>query len=402
MVRVRMHSTIGLAAFIAIIPSMLATDPHAAPAWATQNLTLLTDPLARCMDGSPGGYYLRLSSNTSQKSWVLTLQGGGECASARCHQVVPTTYGSSKHFAKSFTFWNEDRVHFADLSCDVNPELCDYNQVFVPYCSQDLWTGLSTTKSLPDSPAPGLYFSGHLILNAVIEEVSTKYGMNDSGTIVFTGDSAGGFGVYSNIDWLASRLPHARVVGAPVAGFEFYAWPYQGPGHTSSLLMDFSMAAMAGGAYNRLWDSYLPSACLVAHLRDQGSCLLPAYSYKYVTTPMFIIEAQADSVVLNYHDWVPAITSLSDITPPIKTYMAEFAANQTQFLMQAMSVASPHGVFNPSCFIHTRIARSMTIKGVGYLEAFRSWLGGASVKLADVCGDGNILCNPACPLSPTT
>ena len=68
--------------------------------------------------------------------------------------------------------------------------------------------------------------------------------------------------------------------------------PYTGPGHTASALTDFSEGAMAGGAYNRLWDSFLPPKCLAAHSSDPGACLLPSLSYGFVDAPLFIIEAQ--------------------------------------------------------------------------------------------------------------
>lgn len=55
-------------------------------------------------------------------------------------------------------------------------------------------------------------------------------------------------GVWMNLDWMAERYPQARVVGAPIAGFYFYAFPYDGPGHTQSDLADFRPAA---------WPSYV-------------------------------------------------------------------------------------------------------------------------------------------------
>jgi hypothetical protein len=61
---------------------------------------------------------------------------------------------------------------------------------------------------------------------------------------------------------------------------------------------------MAGGAYNRLWDSFLPPKCLAAHSSDPGACLLPSLSYGFVDAPLFIIEAQVpvhpDSLVPMY------------------------------------------------------------------------------------------------------
>ena len=58
-------------------------------------------------------------------------------------------------------------------SCTGNPDLCDYHQVFLPYCSQDLWTGQANTTSPAGSPAPGYYFSGHIIFGAVLDELAS-------------------------------------------------------------------------------------------------------------------------------------------------------------------------------------------------------------------------------------
>ena len=66
------------------------------------------------------------------------------------------------------------------------------------------------------------------------------------------------------------------------------------------------------------WDSYLPQKCLEAHQDDPGACLLPCFSYHYVKAPLFIIEAQADSVVLMGHDWLPRLNRVGDLTPPIR------------------------------------------------------------------------------------
>ena len=123
----------------------------AAPANATQPLQLLqltAHPQARCMDGTAGGFYVHMSRlGAAQTKWLLTLQGGGECVSAKCAAKAKSALGSSDHFPGSYEFWDEAKAHFADTSCTANPELCDYNQVFLPYCSQDLWTGQATHPS---------------------------------------------------------------------------------------------------------------------------------------------------------------------------------------------------------------------------------------------------------------
>ena len=385
---------------LAVLLASSALSTH--PANATQPLQLLTDyPQARCMDGTPGGFYFHGSRlGAAQTKWVLTLQGGGECVSAKCTAKAASALGSSRYFPKSYDFWDEAKVHLADTSCTANPELCDYNQVFLPYCSQDLWTGQRANATSPaGSAAPGWYFAGHEILGAVLDALEAAHGLSAASEIIMSGESAGGFGVYHNVDWLAQRYPRARVVGAPIAGFEFYAWPYTGAGNTGpSELADFSAAAMAHGTYNVLWDSFVPPACLADHSTDPGACLLPSLSYGYVQAPLFIMEAQGDSVVLKDHDSVPGLKSRSAVTPPVQAYMAAFAANQSACLAPAMAPKSADGVFNPSCFIHTGFTSTIKIAGQGYLDAFRSWLGGAAVKLADKCAGGEVLCNPTCPL----
>jgi len=389
-------------------------------------LTMLTDPQARCMDGTLSGYYVHKSRNASQTNWVLSLQGGGECVSAKCKAKVSGPLGSSKFFPKTkevrlavplqltlpltttpLQFWNEKEAHLIDASCTGNPELCDYNLVWLPYCSQDLWTGNASAKSPAGSTAPGYYFSGNKIFGAVLDALEKDHGMANATQLVLSGESAGGFGVYANVDYLAGRFPKAKVVGAPIAGYEFYAWPYTGPGHTSSSLADFRASAMAGGAYNKLWSSVLPPGCLATHKEDPGACQLPCFSYPYVKAPLFIMEAQSDSVVLMYHDWLPNVAKRK-VSAPEKAYMAAFAQNQSQCLARAMAPGSKDGVFNPSCLIHTGFQENFTIatasgEKIGYLAAFRRWLGapgrpGESVKLADKCKAGEILCNPTCPL----
>jgi hypothetical protein len=61
-------------------------------------------------------------------------------------------------------------------------------------------------------------------------------------------------------------------VGAPIAGFEFYAWPYTGPAHTKSELCDFRVGAMP--AHLQVWQTMLPPACTAHHAADPYACIL--------------------------------------------------------------------------------------------------------------------------------
>lgn len=346
-------------------------------------LTHLSDPLARCMDGSLGGYYYQKSSHTaSETNWILDLEGGGECTtSKRCIPISETSLGSSKHFSKSYSFSGH---FYMDDDSSSNPDFHNWNHVYFPYCSQDLWTGQQLSKS---KETFNLYFSGHHILKAILDELD-HHGLKNATTIILSGESAGGFGVYSNVDWLQERYSNAKVVGAPIAGYEDFAYPYTGPGHTGSTLADFTPGAWP--QHLTLWNSSLNTNCLSAHKSKPWTCELPALSYQHIQSPLFIVEAQSDSVVLKGHDWIPS----NHNTAPILAYFKEFHANQSKSLELAMSTNSIHGVFNPACFIHTGFTNSILLDGKNYRQAFGDWLlRSKKIKLQDNCGE---LCNPTC------
>lgn len=251
-------------------------------------LTLLSradSPNARCMDGSPGGYYL--AANSSSASWVIELEGGGECASkVNCDGRKGSALISSKYFPKDHS------PSFLLADSDANPRLRTFNRVFVPYCSQDLWTGQRTSAS---DETFGYYFAGRHVLAGVLDALDASSGLGGAKEIVLTGESAGGIGVWPNLDALAERYPKARVVGAPIAGFYAFAYPYTGPGHTSSRLADFREEAWPG--HVALWDAALDTSCAAALGPSRAyRCMLSNYSYPHVSSHVFITEAQTDKV----------------------------------------------------------------------------------------------------------
>ena len=155
-----------------------------AAARAATPLTLLNAtefPTARCMDGTPGGFYHAI--NASSEDWIFELQGGGECATrAGCTGKIFTPLGSSRYFKKSH------KMGFLLEDTPSNPKLRTWNRVFLPYCSQDLWTGQRT-----DNPAGtwGHYFSGHLIIDAVLTHLERHAHLSAARRVILTGESAG-------------------------------------------------------------------------------------------------------------------------------------------------------------------------------------------------------------------
>jgi O-palmitoleoyl-L-serine hydrolase len=353
--------------------------------------TNLTDPSARCMDGTLGAYYHRPAEQPeSRDKWILFLEGGGECTTAsNCANAVNSTLGSNKYFPATqwlYYFLVDDPV--------ANPDFYGYNHVLLKYCSQDLWSG-QVTK--PSDGTFGYYFSGHLIFKAVVAALMEK-GMSNASEIILSGASAGGIGTWINADWLKEQFSASpsppRVTIASIAGFYFYAYPYQGVNHTQSDLADFRPQAWP--RTYQLWQSFADESCVAAIPSTPWACLLSNYSHPYVSTPAFIFEAQTDEVVTTAHDWLPYDYRHY---PPEQAYLGEWQANMTQalsFVLDAPQGQSNYGVFFPSCFIHTDFNNTNPIiGGLSYLDAFSNWYFSRDgpTRLADDCG---VTCNPTC------
>ena len=200
--------------------------------------------------------------------------------------------------------------------------------------------------------------------------------------------------MWPNLDWLAERYPSARVVGAPIAGFYFYATFYTGPNATSGGLADFRAAAWP--QHYALWSSFVDESCKAAHAANPSFCILSNNSFPYVLSESFAIEAQTDQVVLTAHDELPQ-AYISQ--PPEQAFMAEWHANMTVALSPLMAPANRrNGAFNPACFIHTSFYLDKPLlSGLNFMQAFSNFYFQSTppsgYKLADNCG---IMCNPTC------
>ena len=118
---------------------LVAIASAASPA----NLVMLTDPRARCMDGTYGGFYVQRNTTVRGGTrYVVHLQGGGECATKdACDAELTGPLGSSKYF--NTTMW----LGFLNDGFQTNnPDFYDATHVLIAYCSGDLWSGTIETQ----------------------------------------------------------------------------------------------------------------------------------------------------------------------------------------------------------------------------------------------------------------
>jgi hypothetical protein len=292
-----------------------------------------------------------------------------------------------------------------------------------PPPAQDLHTGTVT------SPSPstwGLYFSGHLVLGAVLDALVAGHGLQQvrgaathgpsqralthspppppppprggaqATDIIVTGQSAGGIATWNNVDYVAERFPAARVTAVPVAGFYFTAYPYSGTNATTSYLANFTAAGLEG--LYTLWSSHVDATCQRGLAATPWLCLLANNSFPFIASAAFAIEALTDKVVILDHDSIPQ----EYITlPPEAAYVAQWRGNMTTGLGPLLDPANKaHGAFAAACFIHTDFYESGPfVGGSNFLQAASAWYAGsldvASYKLIDTCA--GFACNPSCP-----
>src|SRR5262249_36256003 len=157
---------------------------------------------ARCNDGTPFSFQVRLSQSGSQ-TWVIGLEGGGSCDDLRsdCATQPPpftTTEGPDKDFSPALLEFvpgpPQPLAGPFDLDAAENPTFADANHVWMHNCSSDYYSG-NTTHLIPNSAtATGWYFSGRHNVRAMLEILQQRYGLHDTaGTrMLVIGQSAGG------------------------------------------------------------------------------------------------------------------------------------------------------------------------------------------------------------------
>lgn len=250
----------------------------------------------------------------------------------------------------------------------------------------------------------------------ILDELTANYGLVDGPDvqILLTGDSAGGVGAFTNVDFLASRYPSSVVKAAPNAGYFFPGDPLSPP-TGNGIPLDYADWA-AGPPYNNphndtvtlLWQAQLDPTCV----QHYNATLGPAFTYfcgsvsnlyPFIVSPVFTIENMYDSNQIFKQMGTPNPAVL----PRSKEYIARYGALMRNSTMQiSHNTAKPgDGIFLASCLAHG-MGRTTTLKAsdrrlVGFREVLADWFFGqgkfASHRLVDGCSSADGLpCNPTC------
>ena len=402
------------------------TPPSPGPAGNVLTKVLLnnSDPSAiggRCGDGSPAGYYYAAAQPSATNKWVIHMKGGGACQTEASCKGWMAQKGSSKNWIPTID-GNPHLEPLIDGDSAQNPDFHTWNRVRVNYCTGDSHAGQRTG---PSADTWNYWFDGHLNVQRVISDLKAKHGLGNATHVLVSGESAGGIGLFVNIDYIASLLPDDVIIkGAPQAGWFFPEDPVATPKgagfpltfeakeitHSTALPFNVSNG-------DPLQHRYAPPACVAAQL-NASYCFSAHNIYPHITAPMFIVENQYDTaqIYANYGrapkhpktgkevaqkaDYVSyyGTTMRNSIVPQIKAH------GQTK-------AKGKDGMFLPSCLSHAlstestlaaQVSASNSTQQVNWVEMVGDWYFErnkfASHLLIDDCKmtDGQP-CNPNCP-----
>lgn len=200
-------------------PLTLSCGPRAAapvPPLATPTQVVLPASTgARCGDGSPYAFWIRLpASGLPVNKVVVFMMGGGSCADG------PDCVAQGADLMESLGDTMTQTAHMNSTAA-TNP-FRDWTKVFLPYCTQDLHSGAGVTNVFPEIT---VHRNGALNVRATMRQVrdilwsvmdaSDPEGYRpDRVTMLLTGSSAGGYGAMHNYHYVLDELrwTHTTVV----------------------------------------------------------------------------------------------------------------------------------------------------------------------------------------------
>jgi len=334
---------------------------------------------AKCLDSSPSGFYIR---EQDPSKWVIFIDGGGLCIDALdCRHRAATSHGSSKPWPET---WDPEAVPF---SIGPSSVFHGFSQVFVPYCSGDLWLGMDHKPRLI---VGDLQMSGHHILEAVVEHLVNTTSLRRSSLLIFAGQSAGGIGVLHHADWISSKLSSLsaspRVVVLSAAGMFFPSgWPVLWD--EFRLGVEWPVDNFMAKWCHLIEGSFLHEGCQAAARaagRAPSTCEDVSRILPELKADVFLMQNQFDQYQVLHLGLCPASTCSADVSASSTPgrYLALLGRLTNATLGAAIQNNSRFGIYAPSRFDHTgdllqdMAGTARSISEVSFKDAFGQWLAG--------------------------
>lgn len=298
--------------------------------------------MARCLDGTPGAYYVSAGTNgvsAGQRKFYIYKSKGGNCGTlGECRARADTLQGSSseaygwraymdlhdKSLGGNFAF-GFSRVQLA------NPLMWDWNHIMIVYCDGAYFAGSKPAATFANGTQ--IYMNGKDILDAVLKDIDEKYDLRHAEDVVIGGCAAGAMSNYITLDWMRSHAALRSV--SRVAGFQcsgFYL-------ATDSWWLEDKKATF----HLHGLSTDMQPQCSRDNVMQEFLCAVPAVAAAYLRTPMFLWESQYNEYMLR---------SQPD-TACWKTFCAKVHKERFANALMQLSGRSPHiGIYLHSCPHH--------------------------------------------------
>jgi hypothetical protein len=415
-------------------------------------------PDALCNDGSGATFYFRpYKGETNRNKWVLNLHGGGTCGSGpscaarwcscdskeKCPFVEePTNFSRGTMINAGPPIKDANGIWLRDDPARPNP-LGDYNQVVFDYCSSDAWRGsaraVAFTATNPKTGEPAtfsLHFLGAKILDANLTTLRqdgvgpltfsqggasvAMPDLDDADEVVVSGDSAGGSGVITNLDYM-SELLHAKstrplkvyglidaVVGPDMSKLDYGAHVAEQVRSYEQLLALSTKSPIDPSARH-------DASCQSWHKANapgtEAACNDESHVIRHhVTTPFFVRMALRDSLISRTYidqglrDSAQQPLTVQSWAVILQGELAKLDQLPSTAEEGAAMTRAP-GVFAPGCTKHDTIHSTpdtfgTTITPAGgsalrLLQVFTSWQSGA--QPSSVLTQSPTLADTVCP-----
>ena len=252
-----------------------------------------------------------------------------------------------------------------------NPDFTNFTQVFIKYCSSDIYSG----DSVQQVNGMQMQFRGHKIVAAILADLEDSTiipapNLKNATQVLVTGSSAGSFGAASNMDWITSQLTWAKVKGVldsswvpPLANYG------SGP-----------IEPVPGSAdYSNYFSATVDQSCAAANPSQPYICLSTLQLYPYLSTPVFLYVEQRDPTLSQ----IKGITNVND--PAQTAYMNQYAASARQSLQNVTAV------FSPSAGIHTALTddnfTAIKVNGYDFGQLLGNWYFGRPGPIRIIAGE---------------
>ncbi|WP_052556529.1 pectin acetylesterase-family hydrolase [Enhygromyxa salina] len=308
-----------------------------------------------CRDGSPAGIGVRYANNDALLA--IYMEGGGACFNSLSCLANPASIPAGKFSPGPY----------GGLFDNENPDnpMMDYNFVYLPYCTGDVFFGSTSNGNVPGGPQ-GQMFVGHDNVLLALERIVDTF--PDTADVVATGESGGGFGAASNYATIADAFPNNDVVLIDDSG---------------PIFRDEYLAPCLQQQFRDVWnvDASLPQDCPACFGQDGGGLYnyLTYVQEKYPNAPKGLISSHADSTISSFFGFgANNCTALFPSFPDFQEALYDLRDN--------VLVGPDFGTFFKTGNSHTYLSKSdyytLTVDGVLLVDWVADLMAGDAAHVA--------------------